>query len=363
MKSILLNFKTYLFLLPPVLFTVALFYFQPTDFYLNQKQFSYTTFTDQSIDGGKSQILKTSSQNDTFTVEFELKNGFISPYAGVAIYPKPHRYIDIEDYDHISLELDLVNTKNLELTIATFQNGITKENDPLTYRHNIIEIPISDEQQEYSIPLSDLRVAQWWLERYRLRSTELGDINFKKCSSLSLVAKIRLDENASQNLTIGRIKLYKDQTSSVVMCLTIVLTYTILLLAFLFFQKRSKKENSIVVQYEQVQDKKGDSHDIEIPTFIAINYTNPDLTLSVVSTETKIAESEISKFIKVEFGQNFKEYLNGIRVNEAKRLLHESTMNVSEIAFKVGFNSPNHFNRTFKNSVGSTPTEFRKKSF
>ena len=61
-------------------------------------------------------------------------------------------------------------------------------------------------------------------------------------------------------------------------------------------------------------------------------------------------------------GLNFFDYINSLRVEEAKRLLIETSkkeMNVIEIAYSVGFNNKVSFNNTFKKWTGMTPTEFR----
>ena len=75
-----------------------------------------------------------------------------------------------------------------------------------------------------------------------------------------------------------------------------------------------------------------------------------------------MSEKTISATIKKKSDLTFKEYLNSIRIAEAKRLLKSSDRNVSEIAYQVGFNSPNHFNRIFKSSENCTPTEFKTRT-
>ena len=54
------------------------------------------------------------------------------------------------------------------------------------------------------------------------------------------------------------------------------------------------------------------------------------------------------------------QYLCRRRVCEAKQLLEDSDMNISEIAVEVGFGGGSAFGRMFKQEVGCTPSEYRK---
>ncbi|GHV50120.1 AraC family transcriptional regulator [Spirochaetia bacterium] len=59
-------------------------------------------------------------------------------------------------------------------------------------------------------------------------------------------------------------------------------------------------------------------------------------------------------------GMTFVEYLNGVRINNAKKLLQQSKMYVDDIAYECGFNSISFFNRKFKKQTGMTPLEYRR---
>ena len=73
-----------------------------------------------------------------------------------------------------------------------------------------------------------------------------------------------------------------------------------------------------------------------------------------------IHERKISAIIKKKTDLNFKQFLNKLRIAEAKRLLLETDLQISEIAFKVGYGNASHFNRVFKLSENCAPNDFRK---
>lgn len=72
------------------------------------------------------------------------------------------------------------------------------------------------------------------------------------------------------------------------------------------------------------------------------------------------SEHHLSQAINLETGENFFDYVNGFRVEEAKRLLAATGESVIDIAFASGFNSKATFNKAFKNLTGLTPTEYRR---
>ena len=53
-------------------------------------------------------------------------------------------------------------------------------------------------------------------------------------------------------------------------------------------------------------------------------------------------------------------YLRTYRLQVAKKLLLETESSVTEIASKIGYENPNKFTSAFKETYGSSPTEFRK---
>ena len=67
------------------------------------------------------------------------------------------------------------------------------------------------------------------------------------------------------------------------------------------------------------------------------------------------------KLFKKATGFNFTEHVSRVRVEKSKTLLLNPNLRVSEIAFEAGFQSLTHFNRIFKNMVGQSPTNFRRR--
>ncbi len=65
------------------------------------------------------------------------------------------------------------------------------------------------------------------------------------------------------------------------------------------------------------------------------------------------------KLFKQCFEKSFTTYLSEFRVNKAKQLLVDVTINVKEISDRVGYRDSNYFAKVFKRVVGVTPSEYR----
>jgi AraC-like DNA-binding protein len=92
-------------------------------------------------------------------------------------------------------------------------------------------------------------------------------------------------------------------------------------------------------------------------------YLDGDLTLQKLAKALSISPHHLSQTINEQLNQNFFDFINSYRIEEAKRMLldpakkHYSILAVSE---EVGFNSKSAFNTAFKKHVNMTPSEFRK---
>lgn len=96
-----------------------------------------------------------------------------------------------------------------------------------------------------------------------------------------------------------------------------------------------------------------------IKTYIKDNYKDASLCLSKISDEFGISESYFSYLFKAETNQNFSEYLESIRMEQAVELLKNSSLNISDLYLELGYNNANSFRRAFKKVYGVSPKTMR----
>jgi AraC-like DNA-binding protein len=88
-------------------------------------------------------------------------------------------------------------------------------------------------------------------------------------------------------------------------------------------------------------------------------FKDPELTLPKLASLTSIHTHKLSHLINQQSGKGFPEYINSLRLEEARNLLRTSDLKVAAVAFECGFNSLSSFYTHFKKSEGMTPSEFR----
>ena len=82
-------------------------------------------------------------------------------------------------------------------------------------------------------------------------------------------------------------------------------------------------------------------------------------TVKFLADKVHLSPSYLSDLLKKETGKNAQEHIHYYLIEEAKSLLLNSDKNVSEIAFNLGFEYPQYFNKLFKQKTGKTPMEYR----
>ena len=95
----------------------------------------------------------------------------------------------------------------------------------------------------------------------------------------------------------------------------------------------------------------------------ALKYINQHyaekLTLIEVADNVYVSQWHLSKLLKKHTNQNFCDILNGVRIEQAKKLLHDPSLKIREISEKVGFTDVTHFSKKFKQIVGVSANGYR----
>lgn len=93
--------------------------------------------------------------------------------------------------------------------------------------------------------------------------------------------------------------------------------------------------------------------------FIESNYPEP-LTVHSIAQACNVSCSYLHKLFSTALDTTPGNYLLSCRISAARDLLANTSLPLSEIAFRCGFNSQSYFSDCFKRSVGDSPLSFRK---
>ncbi len=100
-------------------------------------------------------------------------------------------------------------------------------------------------------------------------------------------------------------------------------------------------------------------HRIErIRTFVERNYTN--VSLETIANEMCLSEKYVSRMFKKKNKTSFRTYKLDLKIERAKKLLEETSYNVTQISEQLGYQNPESFMRIFRKLAGMTPTQYRK---
>lgn len=83
------------------------------------------------------------------------------------------------------------------------------------------------------------------------------------------------------------------------------------------------------------------------------------LRLEDLAAEAGLSVSQFSLLFRRRFGTSPMRYLDGLRMQAARRLLEQSALSVQAVAERVGFEDPLYFSRRFKRHLGSSPSAYR----
>lgn len=97
----------------------------------------------------------------------------------------------------------------------------------------------------------------------------------------------------------------------------------------------------------------------EISAFIDKQGMDPNCSLQLIADHFGMTLSNFSYYFKKTMGQNFKEYIDQLRIQKSIQLLRSTDETLESISKQVGYSNTSSFIRSFKKMVGITPGQFR----
>lgn len=96
----------------------------------------------------------------------------------------------------------------------------------------------------------------------------------------------------------------------------------------------------------------------EVLKYISDHYAN-ELSLQDVADVACMTTNSFCRFFKKMTNKSYVQFLNEVRIRNASRLLAQEEIAVSDVCYKVGYNSITNFNKQFKQIMGCTPNNYR----
>lgn len=93
--------------------------------------------------------------------------------------------------------------------------------------------------------------------------------------------------------------------------------------------------------------------------YIDTHYMDPNLSVTLVSEWLHLSTIYTGALFKKCNGKSIVSYIHEVRIEQAKKLLLNASINVKEVSMRVGYITPDYFARIFNLSVGVTPSKYR----
>lgn len=127
-------------------------------------------------------------------------------------------------------------------------------------------------------------------------------------------------------------------------------------------QKRyqDSQKKSIEADRKQVAEKERPFMDI-VMEVMEKNYDNSEFGVQELADEMRMNRSVLSKMLNAEAGQPTAQFIRNYRLDIAKKMITENVANrnITEIAYRVGFNDPKYFTRCFTKQYGVSPSSYK----
>jgi AraC-like DNA-binding protein/ligand-binding sensor protein len=130
---------------------------------------------------------------------------------------------------------------------------------------------------------------------------------------------------------------------------------------------RSKLKDSLAIEPPERRKSLGNGKKkapalIDIVIDLINRKPNMPFTVGEIAAAARMTPNHFSSLFREHHGQCFSDYLAERRIEAAKALLGDLTLNITEVAARVGYDDPGYFARRFKQKTGKTPRAWRESS-
>lgn len=245
---------------------------------------------------------------------------------------------------HWHEELQYVSVTKGSVTFQVNGKNYSLEKDDILFiNKNILHMSISMSQDAYYISLNFPEKLLHFFENSRLYYKFVQPYT----SSYNLTGiKINDDQLTSILKQIYTLLSKKDQEYEIAILIAMLWNQSLK-----HFKTFDLKQNNLrIIQQKQIQD---------MLTYIHQNYQH-QITLKNIANIGNISIASTNRLFKSMIDQSPYDYLIHYRLLKSVDYLLETSYNINEIAYKVGFTNTNHFIQTFKRKYHLTPKKYKQ---
>jgi AraC-like DNA-binding protein len=318
----------------------------------HQPLIPYSVYTDQELQGNS--IASADIVTNTGIVfTYELKEGYAYPFTGIS-FGADSGMLLIDPNSIFTIELTMESAGVIPIIFNEYTKNTNCEHliRPVQY-----ELKTIAGQHIYTFPAEKCTVPSWWYKDHHFSEADFPPINFSNIKNICIQNSSLSLLNETEQIIIKDFHNEANTSSWIWIAVICTFCWFVGYAVYLGFQKNKMP---VFIPYIATESEAIHLDEWEkIRNFISSNYMN-DIDMEWMEKELGIAKHKIALLIKANTTLIFKQYLNQIKVAEAKRLLLETNLPIGEIADQVGFGHLSNFNRVFKQYTGESPSDLKK---
>lgn len=326
------------------------------------------TFDDQNQKGRSTARLQVDSGE--IELALRLDSGATWPVAGAIFHLAPRgEVLDLSAPGSIRLEIGPSSLATLQTCLVEEIPGFTRDDRWQTARYDCQAMDLVPGISRYDLPLDRFLTPQWWFATSGVRPSQLGPETRKRVIRFVVQSGEGMRLGELGNVRFSRIEVVSYHWGRTI---GLVLLGALLSLVHLLLIRRVRATGAGIapaigptgrnpVVFQPVEAVSYTDREREaVVNQIAKGFSDPEMSLESIARATGVPQERVTSHVKAASGLLFKPYLNRVRVEAARKLLLETDLPVSEIAGLVGYGNIPHFNRIFREIVGTTPSALRE---
>lgn len=326
------------------------------------------TFDDHNQKGRSTARLEIDSGE--IELALRLDSGATWPVAGAIFHLAPRgEVLDLSAPGTIRLEIGASNLSTLQTCLVEEIPGFTRDDRWQTARYDCQALDLVPGISRYDLPLDRFLTPQWWFATSGVRPSQLGPETRERVVRFVVQSGEGMPLGEPGNVRFSRIEVFSFHWGRSIGMLLVGALLSLVHLLLLFRVRATitrlgtpagtAGRSSVVFQPVEAVSYT-DREREAVVNQIATAFSDPEMSLESIARATGVPQERVTSHVKAASGLLFKPYLNRVRVEAARKLLLETDLPVSEIAGLVGYGNIPHFNRIFREIVGTTPSALRE---
>lgn len=315
---------------------------------------------------GSINVESTLNKGTTFTIEFPIEkesynsNEIIAPLAPSTQEEddalEPIELLSIDDNDMPGKQSDKKNINILvvddEIGICEYVKQVLPSSYNIIFASNGVEALSIIAQQDFDVIISDVMMPE--MDGITLCDKIKRNIETSHIPVILLTAKSSI-ESKLEGLQIGADSYISKPFHPQHLQIRVE--------KLIESRQLFKKKFGLTYNFEVEHLENPSFDDLlleKILKYVNSNFSNPDLNGEKIASDLNISRMTLHRKLKLLVGQTTSELIRGIRLKESAYQIENTTNNISDICYSVGFNSPSYFTACFLEQYGMTPSEYLK---